>query len=78
MHMQLDMLLCGLICYWLCLIIWTNRFGTSERQWVEAQAHNAKQQAILMAVKAQVTSDEAHIHYDIHSLRYLLFFLLLS
>lgn len=44
-------------------------FGTSERQWVEAQVQNAKQQAILMALKAQVTSDEAHIHLDLHSLR---------
>ncbi|GMP90221.1 hypothetical protein ACSBR1_032968 [Camellia fascicularis] len=44
-------------------------FGTSERQWVEAQVENAKQQAILMALKAQVTSDEAHIHLDLHSLR---------
>uniref|UniRef100_A0A5B6ZE24 Putative HAUS augmin-like complex subunit 3 n=1 Tax=Davidia involucrata TaxID=16924 RepID=A0A5B6ZE24_DAVIN len=44
-------------------------FGTSERQWVEAQVENAKQQAILVALKAQVTSDEAHIHLDLHSLR---------
>ncbi|XP_017249648.1 AUGMIN subunit 3 isoform X2 [Daucus carota subsp. sativus] len=44
-------------------------FGTSERQWVEAQVYNAKQQAILLALKAQVTSDEAHVHHDIHSLR---------
>ena len=38
---------------------------------MEAQVQNAKQQAILTALKAQVTSDEAHIHLDIHSLRYL-------
>ncbi|KAI4329906.1 hypothetical protein MLD38_028238 [Melastoma candidum] len=44
-------------------------FGTSEKQWVEAQVENAKQQAILTALKAQVTSDEAHIHLDLHSLR---------
>ncbi|KAK3002183.1 hypothetical protein RJ639_021932, partial [Escallonia herrerae] len=44
-------------------------FGTSERQWVEAQVENAKQQAILVALKGQVTSDEAHIHLDLHSLR---------
>lgn len=44
-------------------------FGTSEKQWVEAQVENAKQQAILVALKAQVTSDEAHIHLDLHSLR---------
>nr|POE62039.1 augmin subunit 3 [Quercus suber] len=44
-------------------------FGTSERQWVEAQVENAKQQAILMALKSQVSSDEAHIHLDFHSLR---------
>ncbi|KAK4419717.1 AUGMIN subunit [Sesamum alatum] len=44
-------------------------FGTSERQWVEAQVENAKQQAQLMTLKAQVTSDEAHIHLDLHSLR---------
>nr|XP_027092615.1 AUGMIN subunit 3-like isoform X2 [Coffea arabica] len=44
-------------------------FGTSERQWVEAQVEYAKQQAILMALKGQVTSDEAHIHLDLHSLR---------
>ncbi|KAK2971392.1 hypothetical protein RJ640_025342 [Escallonia rubra] len=44
-------------------------FGTSERQWVEAQVENAKQQATLVALKGQVTSDEAHIHLDLHSLR---------
>ncbi|XXG45388.1 hypothetical protein AAC387_Pa02g0481 [Persea americana] len=44
-------------------------FGTSERQWVEAQVENAKQQAILLALKSQVSSDEAHIHLDLHSLR---------
>ncbi|KAL9252248.1 AUGMIN subunit 3-like protein [Drosera capensis] len=44
-------------------------FGTSERQWVEAQVENAKQQAILMTLKSQVASDEAHIHTDLHSLR---------
>ncbi|EXC14791.1 hypothetical protein L484_009445 [Morus notabilis] len=44
-------------------------FGTSERQWVEAQVENTKQQAILMALRSQVSSDEAHIHLDIHSLR---------
>ncbi|KAL5733637.1 hypothetical protein ACOSP7_032980 [Xanthoceras sorbifolium] len=44
-------------------------FGTSERQWVEAQVENAKQQAILMTLKSQVASDEAHIHLDLHSLR---------
>ncbi|KAH9608057.1 hypothetical protein KSS87_003541 [Heliosperma pusillum] len=44
-------------------------FGTSERQWVEAQVENAKQQAILVSLKAQVASDEAHIHMDFHSLR---------
>ncbi|GAB4841506.1 hypothetical protein Ancab_022222 [Ancistrocladus abbreviatus] len=47
----------------------TVRFGTSERQWVEAQVENAKQQAILMALKSQVASDEAHIHMALHSLR---------
>ncbi|XP_048233076.1 AUGMIN subunit 3 isoform X1 [Ricinus communis] len=44
-------------------------FGTSERQWVEAQVGNAKQQAILMTLKSQITSDEAHIHLDLHTLR---------
>ncbi|KAK4407537.1 AUGMIN subunit [Sesamum angolense] len=44
-------------------------FGTSERQWVEAQVEYAKQQAQLMTLKAQVTSDEAHIHLDLQSLR---------
>lgn len=47
-----------------------NRFATSERQWVEAQVENAKQQAILSMLKSQISSDEAHIHRDIHSLRY--------
>jgi len=46
------------------------RFGVSEKQWVEAQVKNAKQQAILMTLKSQVSSDEAHIHLDLHSLRY--------
>lgn len=46
-----------------------DRFGISERQWVEAQVENAKQQAILMTLKSQVSSDEAHIHLDLHSLR---------
>lgn len=41
----------------------------SERQWVEAQVENAKQQAILMTLKSQVASDEAHIHLDLHSLK---------
>ncbi|OMP12342.1 HAUS augmin-like complex subunit 3 [Corchorus olitorius] len=49
------------------LFVW--QFGTSERQWVEAQVENAKQQAILMALKSQISSDEAHIHLDLHSLR---------
>ena len=44
-------------------------FGTSERQWVEAQVENARQQAILTTLKSQVASDEAHIHLDLHSLR---------
>ena len=44
-----------------------DRFGTSERQWVEAQVENAKQQAFLMALKSQVSSDEAHIHHVFHS-----------
>ncbi|XP_065874416.1 AUGMIN subunit 3 isoform X2 [Euphorbia lathyris] len=44
-------------------------FGTSERQWVEAQVENAKQQAVLMSLKSQITSDEAHIHLDLHTLR---------
>ncbi|KAD0131097.1 hypothetical protein E3N88_44753 [Mikania micrantha] len=39
-------------------------------QWVEAQVENAKQQAILVTLKGQVSSDEAHIHLDLHSLRY--------
>ena len=43
-----------------------DRFGTSERQWVQAQVENAKQQAILMALKSQVCSDEAHIRIDFH------------
>jgi HAUS augmin-like complex subunit 3 len=30
---------------------------------------NAKQQAILLTLKSQVTSVEAHIHFDLHSLR---------
>lgn len=45
------------------------RFGISERQWVEAQVENAKQQAILMTLKSQVSSDEAYIRLDLHSLR---------
>ena len=44
-----------------------DRFGTSERQWVEAQVENAKQQAIIMALKSQVSSDEGHIHLVFHS-----------
>ncbi|XP_027360498.1 AUGMIN subunit 3 isoform X2 [Abrus precatorius] len=44
-------------------------FGISERQWVEAQVENSKQQAILSTLKSQVSSDEAHIHLDLHSLR---------
>ncbi|KAM0943511.1 putative HAUS augmin-like complex subunit 3 [Dioscorea sansibarensis] len=44
-------------------------FATSERQWIEAQVDNAKQQAILSMVKSQISSDEAHIHRDIQSLR---------
>ena len=44
-----------------------DRFGTSERQWVKAQVENSKQQAILMALKSQVSSNEAHIHLVFHS-----------
>ncbi|XP_042405691.1 AUGMIN subunit 3-like [Zingiber officinale] len=44
-------------------------FATSERQWVEAQVENAKQQAILSMLKSQISSDEAHIHRDINFLR---------
>ncbi|GJS41362.1 hypothetical protein Tco_0566405 [Tanacetum coccineum] len=46
-------------------------FGTSERQCVvgKPNVENAKQQAILLALKGQVNSDEAHIHLDLHSLR---------
>eukprot|EP00252_Welwitschia_mirabilis_P002721 TRINITY_DN12682_c0_g1_i1.p1 TRINITY_DN12682_c0_g1~~TRINITY_DN12682_c0_g1_i1.p1 ORF type:complete len:658 (-),score=126.64 TRINITY_DN12682_c0_g1_i1:375-2348(-) len=44
-------------------------FGVSERQWVEAQVENAKQQAILTMAKLQVSADEAHVHLDLHSLR---------
>ncbi|GLU21407.1 hypothetical protein SLE2022_375490 [Rubroshorea leprosula] len=44
-------------------------FGTSQRQWVEAQVENAKQQAILLTLESQITSDDAHIHLDLHSLR---------
>lgn len=58
------------------LLYFDNRFATSERQWIEAQVENAKQQAILSILKAQVSSDEAHIHRDIHSLRYVLVTLL--
>lgn len=54
------------------LLYFGDRFATSERQWIEAQVENAKQQAILSILKAQVSSDEAHIHRDIHSLRYML------
>jgi hypothetical protein len=42
---------------------------TCERQWVEAQVENAKQ-PILIWLKGQVSSDEAHIHHDLQSLRY--------
>lgn len=44
-------------------------FATSERQWVEAQVENAKQQAVLLMLRSQISSDEAHIHRDVHSLR---------
>ena len=49
-------------------------FGISERQWVEAQVENAKQQAILTMAKLQVSADEAHVHLDLQSLRYFLIF----
>ncbi|KAJ7518051.1 hypothetical protein O6H91_21G052400 [Diphasiastrum complanatum] len=44
-------------------------FGVSERQWVEAQVENAKQQAVLVTVKLQASADQAHVHGDLHSLR---------
>ncbi|KAJ4812957.1 HAUS augmin-like complex subunit 3 [Rhynchospora pubera] len=44
-------------------------FATSERQWVEAQVENAKQQAVLSTLKSQISSDKVHIHPDINSLR---------
>lgn len=49
-----------------------NRFATSERQWVEAQVENAKEQAVLSTLKSQISSDKVHIHPDNNSLRYLL------
>ncbi|KAL3828953.1 hypothetical protein ACJIZ3_017755 [Penstemon smallii] len=49
-------------------------FETSERQWVEAQVENAKQQALLMTLEVQLKSVEAlqdqvkaHIHLDLQS-----------
>ncbi|GAB2283461.1 hypothetical protein Dimus_017972 [Dionaea muscipula] len=57
------------ICYLLVLfVLLSGRFRTSEGQWVEAQVETAKQQAILIALKSQVASDEAHIHMDLHTL----------
>ncbi|CAA7395246.1 unnamed protein product [Spirodela intermedia] len=44
-------------------------FGISEKQLVEAQAENARQQAVLSMLKTQISSDEAHIHRDNHFLR---------
>ncbi|KAJ7516089.1 hypothetical protein O6H91_22G042600 [Diphasiastrum complanatum] len=44
-------------------------FGISERQWVEAQVENAKQQAVLATAKLQVCADQAHVRSDLHSLR---------
>ena len=34
------------------MLYFDNRFATSERQWIEAQVENAKQQAILSILKA--------------------------
>ncbi|MFS7905262.1 putative HAUS augmin-like complex subunit 3 [Helianthus anomalus] len=49
---------------------WVNLDDVSNTTlWVEAQVENAKQQAILVTLKGQVNSDEAHIHLDLHSLR---------
>ncbi|KAL2628601.1 hypothetical protein R1flu_013287 [Riccia fluitans] len=44
-------------------------FGVSERQWVEAQVVNAKEQAILQTVMGQASADQHHIHADVTSLR---------
>eukprot|EP00250_Pteridium_aquilinum_P027577 c3524_g1_i1 orf=418-2268(-) len=44
-------------------------FGISERQWVEAQVENSKQQGILATAKMQSSADEAHVHSDLHFLR---------
>ncbi|BBN07186.1 HAUS augmin-like complex subunit 3 [Marchantia polymorpha subsp. ruderalis] len=44
-------------------------FGVSERQWVEAQVENAKQQASLQMAMSQASADQHHIHSDITSLR---------
>ncbi|KAI5059234.1 hypothetical protein GOP47_0025553 [Adiantum capillus-veneris] len=44
-------------------------FGISERQWVEAQVENSKQQAVLTAANIQFSADEAHVHSDLHLLR---------
>lgn len=54
----------------ICSDLKSCRFGTSERQWVEAQVENAKQQAVLISLKGQIAADEAHIHLDLHSLRF--------
>lgn len=44
-------------------------FGISERQWVEAQVENSKQQAVLATANIQSSADEAHVHSDLHLLR---------
>lgn len=51
--------LMGLIC----------RFGVSERQWVEAHAEKAKQQALLLTAQMQSSADQAHVHSDLQTLR---------
>lgn len=44
-------------------------FGVSERQWVEAHAEKAKQQAVLLAAQLQSSADQAHVHSDLQTLR---------
>ncbi|XP_024356885.1 AUGMIN subunit 3 isoform X2 [Physcomitrium patens] len=44
-------------------------FGVSERQWVEAHAEKAKQQALLLTAQLQSSADQAHVHSDLQTLR---------
>uniref|UniRef100_A0A0D9WWA9 HAUS augmin-like complex subunit 3 N-terminal domain-containing protein n=1 Tax=Leersia perrieri TaxID=77586 RepID=A0A0D9WWA9_9ORYZ len=45
------------------------KFARSNRQYIDAQAEYAKEQAILSTLRTQLASQQSHVHQDVHSLK---------